>query len=54
MRHDYLYYVISQPEISDKEYDDLMLQLKVLEEEYPQYRSPDSPTARVSGDIKRV
>jgi len=49
--HDYLYYVLSQPEISDKEYDDLMQQLKELEEKYPQYKSSDSPTVRVSGGI---
>ena len=50
-RHDYLYYVLSQPEISDKEYDDFMRQLKVLEDKYPQYKSSDSPTVRVSGGI---
>ncbi|MCM8800437.1 MAG: NAD-dependent DNA ligase LigA [Candidatus Omnitrophica bacterium] len=49
--HDYLYYVLSQPEISDKEYDDLMRQLKELEERYPQFKSDDSPTARVSGGV---
>lgn len=41
-RHDYLYYALSQPEISDKEYDDLLARLKKLEEEYPQFCSPDS------------
>jgi DNA ligase (NAD+) len=50
-RHDYLYYVLAQPEISDKEYDLLMKQLCVLEEQYPQYKSPDSPTVRVGGAI---
>ena len=49
--HDYLYYVLSQPSISDKEYDDLLLELKSLEEYYPQYRSDDSPTQRLSGAI---
>jgi len=49
--HDYCYYVLSQPEISDKEYDDLMRQLKELEEKYPQYKTEDSPTVRVSGGI---
>lgn len=50
-RHDYLYYVLTQPEISDKEYDDLLKQLKDLEKQYPQYISLDSPTQRVSGQV---
>jgi DNA ligase (NAD+) len=50
-QHDYRYYVLSQPEISDKEYDDLMRQLKDLEEKYPQFKTEDSPTLRVSGGI---
>ncbi|MBI4707012.1 MAG: NAD-dependent DNA ligase LigA [Candidatus Omnitrophica bacterium] len=50
-RHDYLYYVLSQPKISDKEYDDLMKRLKELEDKHPEYRSEDSPTIRVSGGV---
>ncbi len=50
-RHDNLYYVHSQPEISDKEYDDLLRELKKLEEAHPQFGSPDSPTVRVSGGV---
>ncbi|MDD4939348.1 MAG: NAD-dependent DNA ligase LigA [Candidatus Omnitrophica bacterium] len=50
-RHDYLYYVLSRPEISDKEYDDLMKRLKELEEKYPQLKTEDSPTVRVSGGV---
>lgn len=50
-RHDYLYYVLSQPEISDKEYDNLMNQLKELEEKYPEYRTDDSVTMRLSGGV---
>ncbi len=49
--HDYMYYCLSQPEISDAEYDRLMRKLKDLEEEYPQYKTDDSPTVRVSGGI---
>lgn len=49
--HDYLYYVLSQPQISDKEYDDLMRELKELEDKYPQYKSDDSPTVRVGGVV---
>ena len=50
-RHDYLYYALSHPEVSDKEYDDLLRHLKELEEKYPQFRSDDSPTVRISGGI---
>jgi len=49
--HDYMYYVLSQPEISDKEYDVLMLKLKELEDKHPEFKSDDSPTVRVSGGI---
>jgi DNA ligase (NAD+) len=45
--HDYCYYVLNQPEISDKEYDDLVRGLKQLEEQYPELITPDSPTQRV-------
>jgi len=46
-RHNYRYYVLDDPEISDAEYDRLMQDLKQLEETYPQLIRPDSPTARV-------
>jgi len=46
-RHNYLYYVLDSPEISDAEYDELMRELKQLEEQYPQFLTPDSPTQRV-------
>jgi DNA ligase (NAD+) len=49
--HDYMYYVLSQPEISDKEYDVLMRELKALENKYHQYKRGDSPTVRVSGGV---
>jgi DNA ligase (NAD+) len=49
--HDYRYYVLSQPEISDKEYDILLRKLIDLEEEFPEFKSKDSPTVRVSGGI---
>jgi DNA ligase (NAD+) len=45
--HNYRYYVLDSPEISDAEYDDLMRELKQLEEKYPQFLTPDSPTQRV-------
>ena len=47
-RHDYLYYVLNQPEISDRKYDKLFAELKELEEANPQLITPDSPTQRVS------
>jgi len=47
--HDYRYYVLDSPEISDAEYDELMRELRRLEELYPQLVTPDSPTQRVAG-----
>jgi DNA ligase (NAD+) len=49
--HDYLYYVLAQPEISDREYDGLMKRLKDLEDKYPQFKTDDSPTVRVGAGI---
>ncbi len=49
--HDYRYYVLSDPEISDKEYDELIRELKDLESRYPEFVTPDSPTQRVSGEV---
>ena len=49
-RHDYLYYVLAQPEISDYEYDMLMKRLEALERQYPELITPDSPTQRVAGE----
>jgi DNA ligase (NAD+) len=48
-RHDYLYYVLNQPEITDAEYDELMRKLRAIEEHYPELITPDSPTQRVPG-----
>jgi len=45
--HNYRYYVLDSPEISDAEYDELMSQLKALEAEHPRFLTPDSPTQRV-------
>ncbi len=47
--HEYLYYVVDNPEISDAEFDKLMRQLKDLEAEHPDWITPDSPTQRVGG-----
>ncbi len=48
-RHEYLYYVLDQPEITDAEFDTLMRELRALEEANPELRTPDSPTQRVGG-----
>ena len=45
--HNYRYYVLDSPEISDAEYDELMRELQKLEEEHPRFLTPDSPTQRV-------
>jgi len=50
-KHDYRYYILSQPSISDREYDDLMRQLKSLEDKYPEFRTTDSPSKRLSSGI---
>jgi DNA ligase (NAD+) len=47
IRNSYLYYTLDSPEISDAAYDAMMQELKKLEEQYPQFLSPDSPTQRV-------
>ena len=47
--HEYLYYVLDNPEISDLDFDKLMRQLKDLEAEHPALLTPDSPTQRVGG-----
>ncbi|MEG6566890.1 NAD-dependent DNA ligase LigA [Thermoanaerobacterium saccharolyticum] len=48
--HNYMYYVLDKPEISDYEYDMMMRELIELEEKYPQFKTPDSPTQRVGGE----
>jgi len=45
--HNYRYYVLDDPEVSDAAYDALMREMEGLEEEYPELRSPNSPTQRV-------
>ena len=47
--HDYKYYVLSEPTISDEKYDLLMRELAGLEDQFPELRTPDSPTQRVGG-----
>ena len=47
--HEYKYYVEDSPEIADSEYDEMMNRLIELEEEFPEFKSEDSPSARVGG-----
>lgn len=47
--HEYRYYVLDSPEISDAEYDQLMRELRDIEDAHPELRTPDSPTQRVGG-----
>jgi DNA ligase (NAD+) len=49
--HQYRYYVLDNPEISDAEFDALFQELQQLEEQYPQFRTEDSPTVRVGGYV---
>jgi len=51
--HDYKYYVLAEPSISDKEYDDLVKELERLEQENPELITPDSPTQRVGKDLTK-
>jgi DNA ligase (NAD+) len=48
-RHEYLYYVLDEPEISDAAFDKMMNRLKKLEAAHPELRTADSPTVRVGG-----
>jgi DNA ligase (NAD+) len=51
--HNYLYYVESNPEISDYDFDMLLLKLQELEKQFPQFAFANSPTKRVGGDITK-
>ncbi len=53
LHHDYLYYVLAEPEISDERYDALLRELADIEREHPELQTPDSPTQRVGGTVTR-
>ncbi|HBA83054.1 MAG TPA: DNA ligase (NAD(+)) LigA [Verrucomicrobia bacterium] len=53
-RHNRLYYIDAQPEISDRDYDRLYAELTQLEEQFPELVTPDSPTRRVGGEPLKV
>ncbi len=51
--HNYRYYVLAEPTISDQEFDQKLQQLGELEKQYPEFRQDDSPTLRVGGAITK-
>ena len=51
--HNYKYYVLAQPSISDREFDVLLEELQALENSYPEFAMIDSPTQRVGGSITK-
>jgi DNA ligase (NAD+) len=52
-QHNYNYYILSNPSISDFEFDQLMKELEALEKSYPEFASLNSPTQQVGGDITK-
>jgi DNA ligase (NAD+) len=50
--HIYKYYIEQEPEISDNDFDQLLIQLQNLEDQYPEFDSPDSPTHKVNGGLE--
>ncbi len=52
-QHNYYYYVLDDPKISDYEFDQLLKKLEKLEEEFPEFASPNSPTRRVGGQVTK-
>ena len=52
-QHNYNYYVLNAPEISDQEFDNLMYELQDLETKHPEYSDPNSPTMRVGSDLNK-
>lgn len=52
-QHNYKYYVLSAPTISDREFDEMMKELQTLEEAHPEYADPHSPTRRVGSDLSK-
>lgn len=52
-RHNYRYYILDNPAISDYDFDQMLQRLIDLEHQYPQYAQPDSPTQRVGGTVTK-
>ncbi|MGE0003127.1 MAG: NAD-dependent DNA ligase LigA [Candidatus Izemoplasmatales bacterium] len=51
-KYSYEYYALDNPSVTDQEFDALMNELKDLEAQYPQFKTPDSPTQRVGGFVQ--
>ena len=52
-QHNYNYYVLNAPEISDKEFDEKIRELQDLEQAHPEYKDENSPTMRVGSDLNK-
>ena len=52
-QHNYKYYVLNAPDISDKEFDDMMRELQDLEQAHPEFQDKNSPTMRVGSDLNK-
>lgn len=52
-QHNYYYYILAEPTISDFEFDQLLKELEDLEKKHPELRHPDSPTLRVGGEVTK-
>jgi len=52
-KHNYHYYILAKPVISDEEFDKLLKELEKLESEHPEFITPDSPTQRVGSDLTK-
>ncbi|WP_108671822.1 NAD-dependent DNA ligase LigA [Peribacillus acanthi] len=50
-QYNYEYHILDKPSVPDAEYDQLLRELIELEEQYPEFRTPDSPTQRVGGEV---
>ena len=52
-QHNYNYYILDNPTITDFEFDEKLKELQDLEKQYPQWANPNSPTQRVGGGITK-
>lgn len=52
-KHNYNYYILNAPEITDKEFDDMLRELQDLEELHPEFKDDNSPTMRVGSDLNK-
>lgn len=53
-KHNYNYYVLDNPTVSDQYFDNLIKELDELEKQYPEFITPDSPTQKVGGEASKV